>query len=114
MPIPVTPHTLSSYVEVNFIIVFSEHWIFRGGNFATGYDLDGWNDPARLPLGLAACTSFLLGVVGWVMGMSQTWFVGPVAKKIGGTGDVGNELTLVITLVTFIPLRFLEKRIIGR
>ncbi|ENI08699.1 hypothetical protein COCC4DRAFT_47908 [Bipolaris maydis ATCC 48331] len=97
-----------------FIILFSEHFLFRGANF-DNYDLDGWNDPSRLPLGLAAGTSFGLGVIGWFMGMDQTWFVGPVAKLIGSTGgDVGNEITLVITLVTFIPLRFLEKKYVGR
>ncbi|EMD61582.1 hypothetical protein COCSADRAFT_183582 [Bipolaris sorokiniana ND90Pr] len=97
-----------------FIILFSEHFLFRGGNF-DNYDLDGWNEPSRLPLGLAAGTSFGLGVLGWFMGMDQTWFVGPVAKLIGATGgDVGNEMTLVITLVTFVPLRFLEKKFIGR
>jgi purine-cytosine permease-like protein len=55
-----------------FVIIFSEHWIFRKGKIEN-YDLDGWNDPSRLPVGLAALASFLLGVVAWVMGMWQTW-----------------------------------------
>ena len=51
-----------------FVIVFSEHYIFRKGNF-WNYNLEGWNDPKVLPMGLAAGTAFALGVVAWVMGM---------------------------------------------
>jgi purine-cytosine permease-like protein len=51
-----------------FIIVFSEHFVFRKGNFAN-YDLEAWNDPSRLPHGIAAGTAFGLGVIAWVMGM---------------------------------------------
>lgn len=46
--------------------------MFRKGNFAN-YDLDGWNDPKRLPLGIAGLVAFCFGVVVWVMGMVQTW-----------------------------------------
>jgi len=88
--------------------------VFRGGKFEN-YDLDGWNDPARLPVGLAALAAFCLGIVAWVMGMVQTWYVGPVGKLIGTYGgDVGNEFAFVVTLVVFLPARYLEKRIIGR
>ncbi|KAK5079565.1 hypothetical protein LTR24_009161 [Lithohypha guttulata] len=34
----------TSYV----VILFCEHYVFRGGRFEN-YNLDGWNDPARLP-----------------------------------------------------------------
>lgn len=47
------------------VIVFSEHYVFRHGNFAN-YDLEGWNDPAVLPKGLAAGFAFAMGVVAWV------------------------------------------------
>lgn len=97
-----------------FVIVFTEHWVFRKGDFAN-YDLEGWNDPSRLPIGLAAFGAFCLGVVAWVMGMVQTWYVGPVGKLIGSSGgDVGNEFTFVVTLVAFIPLRYLELKFVGR
>jgi NCS1 nucleoside transporter family len=55
-----------------FVIVFTEHYLFRRDNF-DNYDLDGWNDPTRLPRGYAAFAAFSLGVVAWVMGMVQTW-----------------------------------------
>ena len=68
-----------------FVILFSEHVIFRRNDFAN-YDLDGWNDPARLPVGLAAAAAFGLGIVAWCMGMDETWYVGPLAKVIGSYG----------------------------
>ncbi|KAF2166377.1 hypothetical protein M409DRAFT_66819 [Zasmidium cellare ATCC 36951] len=97
-----------------FVIVFTEHVLFRKGNFAN-YDLEGWNDPKRLPLGIAAGTAFALGVVAWVMGMVETWYVGPLGKLIGSSGgDVANEFTLVVTAVTYIPVRWWELRTFGR
>jgi NCS1 nucleoside transporter family len=98
-----------------FVIVATEHFLFRRGNVALNYDLEAWNDPSRLPWGLAALTSFLLGVVMWCMGMVETWFVGPVGGMIGeGGGDVANELTFAMTLVAYVPLRWLELRYVGR
>lgn len=97
-----------------FVIIFIEHYVFRGGKFEN-YDLDGWNDPARLPLGIAALTAFLVGAVAWVMGMDETWFIGPLGKLIGSTGgDIANEFTFVITLLVFLPARWLELKIFGR
>ena len=51
----------------------------------------------------------------WCMGMVETWFVGPVGGLIGeGGGDVANELTFAMTLVAYVPLRWLELRYVGR
>ncbi|KAJ5798705.1 nucleoside transporter [Penicillium pulvis] len=96
------------------VILFEEHYIFRKGSF-DNYDLEGWNDPARLPLGIGAGVAFILGVVAWCMGMSETWFVGPLAKTIGEYGgDVANEFTFVVTALTYIPARYLELKYFGR
>ncbi|KAK1911397.1 hypothetical protein P3342_012698 [Pyrenophora teres f. teres] len=78
------------------------------------YDLDGWNDPSRLPVGIAAAAAFLIGMVAWVMGMVQTWYVGPLGKLIGRGGDVAPEFTFVVTGLVYIPARYFEKKIIGR
>ena len=51
-----------------FVIVFTEHFLFRKGNF-WNYNLEGWNDPSVLPMGLAAGAAFSLGIIAWVMGM---------------------------------------------
>ncbi|KAF7195824.1 Purine-cytosine permease fcyB [Pseudocercospora fuligena] len=97
-----------------FVIVFSEHYFFRKGNF-DNYDLAGWNDPKRLPLGIAGGTAFALGVVAWVMGMVETWYVGPLGKLIGSSGgDIANQFTFVVTALTYVPVRYLELKYIGR
>lgn len=96
-----------------FVILYTEHYLFRKGSI-DNYDLEGWNDPKRLPVGLAGLVAFLLGVVGWVVGMDETWFVGPIAKLIGAGGDVANELAFAFTLISYIPLRYLELKYIGR
>ena len=98
-----------------FVIVATEHFLFRRGDVARNYDLEAWNDPSRLPWGLAAIAAFLLGVVMWCMGMVETWFVGPVGGLIGeGGGDVANEMTFAMTLVAYVPLRWAELRFVGR
>lgn len=98
-----------------FVIVATEHFLFRRADVAHRYDLEGWNEPARLPLGLAASASFLLGVVMWCMGMVETWFVGPVGGLIGESGGgVANEMTFAATLVAYVPLRWAELRYFGR
>ncbi|KAI7222020.1 hypothetical protein KC333_g1380 [Hortaea werneckii] len=97
-----------------FVILFCEHYIFRKGNFAN-YDLEGWNDPKKLPVGVAAFFAFALGVVMWIMGLVQTWYVGPVGARIGSSGgDVANELTLAVTAIAYVPFRYLELKYIGR
>lgn len=97
-----------------FVILFSEHVIFRKANF-DNYDLDGWNDPERLPHGIAAGVAFSIGIIAWVMGMVETWYVGPLGKLIGTYGgDVGNEFTLIVTTLVFIPARYLELKICGK
>ncbi|KAF2858578.1 hypothetical protein K470DRAFT_289367 [Piedraia hortae CBS 480.64] len=97
-----------------FVIVFSEHFIFRKGKMEN-YNLQGWNEPVKLPIGLAALTAFLLGVVMWCMGMVQTWFAGPIGKMIGESGgDVANELTFIVTVLAYIPLRYVELKTFGR
>jgi len=97
-----------------FVILFTEHVVFRHRDFAN-YDLDGWNDPARLPHGIAALTAFCLGVVAWVLGMDETWFVGPLAKLIGANGgDVANEFAFVVTAVTYAPVRYFELKYFGK
>jgi len=97
-----------------FIILFVEHFVFRGGDFAN-YDLEAWDDPEKLPLGIAAALAFGVGIIAWCMGMVETWYVGPIGKLIGEFGgDVANELTFLFTLVVFLPARYIELKIVGR
>lgn len=97
-----------------FVIVFQEHYFFRKGNFAN-YQLEEWNNPSKLPIGIGAFTAFALGIISWVMGMWQTWYVGPLAALIGKDGgDVANEICFVVTAVSYIPARYLELKYFGR
>ncbi|KAF2149133.1 NCS1 family nucleobase:cation symporter-1 [Myriangium duriaei CBS 260.36] len=97
-----------------FVILASEHIIFRKNNF-DNYNLEGWNDPDVLPVGIAAATAFGLGIIAWVMGMNETWYVGPLSKLIGTYGgDLANEFTFAVTLIIFIPARYLELKYFGK
>ncbi|KAK3654869.1 hypothetical protein LTR56_003727 [Elasticomyces elasticus] len=94
-------------------IMFLEHILFRRG-FA--YDVSAWEDPKRLPYGIAAFTCWSIGTVLAILCMSQTWWVGPIALKVGnppfGT-DISWELALGATMIMYPPARWLERRLTG-
>lgn len=101
---------LLSYWSVSFtaILLLEDKWFRR----SSGYDVEAWDTPSRLPWGAAAVLSLLIGYCcGGVPGMNQTWFAGPIAKMFGGVGgDVGIFLSLAFTTVSYAVLRSLEKR----
>lgn len=95
-------------------IMLEEHLLFRKLR-GVGFDWAAWEDRSKLPLGVAALCSFLIGWVGAIIGMYQVWWVGPLAKDVGGYGaDIGTWVAIAFTLVTFPPLRWLELRKFGR
>lgn len=99
----------TSYV----VILWLEHVVIR--RKFSAYDLEGWNDKHVLPHGFAAGAVFLVSVSLWVVGMSESVYVGPVAAAFGGGGgDVVNELTFIFTLLSYLPLRYFELRIHGK
>ncbi|KAL8976431.1 MAG: hypothetical protein Q9205_007557, partial [Flavoplaca limonia] len=104
---------LMGYWLVIFItIVFEEHMIFRRNR---GFDWGAYEDKKKLPIGIAALISFLVGWVGPILGMYQVWWTGPVASQVGDAGaDLGLWLGFAITAVIFPPLRFVELMRIGR
>ncbi|KAF2157716.1 NCS1 family nucleobase:cation symporter-1 [Myriangium duriaei CBS 260.36] len=105
---------LLGYWETSFFaIIITEHILFRK-NSISNYNLEAWNDPSRLPIGIAGLFAFLVGFSGWMIGMVTTWYIGPVAQAVGGGGDVGNELCLVFTFVAFVPMRYMELKWVGR
>ncbi|RFU29520.1 hypothetical protein B7463_g6812, partial [Scytalidium lignicola] len=91
-------------------IMFLEHIIFRRGY---KYDITAWDDPRKLPYGYAAFFTFIVGTVLAILCMSQTWWVGPIALKVGnppfGT-DISWELALGATILMYVPLRWLERK----
>ncbi|KAK4937283.1 hypothetical protein LTR10_022040 [Elasticomyces elasticus] len=95
-----------------FIIVLEEDLIFRR---KSGYDFDSYITPHKLPWGAAAVMSFLLGIVGAVLGMNQTWYVGVVARQIGSMGgELGVFFVFIFAGCSYPVLRYLERRFSGR
>ncbi|KAL2286037.1 hypothetical protein FJTKL_07280 [Diaporthe vaccinii] len=97
------------WVEFMVLIVLMERYIFRR-HF--GYD---WSrlDRACMPVGIASCTAFLLGWLGAVLGMYQTWYIGPLAK-LANLSDVGVWVGMAFTVVSFPVLRYWEISRFGR
>ncbi|KAK4946067.1 hypothetical protein LTR10_014869 [Elasticomyces elasticus] len=94
-------------------ILAIENFWFRPRN--GGYDLAGWQDYDRMPLGIAACVSLALGIGVSFLGMDQTWYVGPAAKAIGDYGgDLGNYITLIAVCLAYPVLRHVEIKLTGR
>lgn len=96
-------------------IALTEHFVFRRG--IEGYKAELYDHPGELPPGLAAVCAFIVGVVGVVMGMSQVWFIGPIAKHIGDPqygGDIGFELGFGFAAVAYVVFRPLELRMFKR
>ncbi|KAL8866739.1 MAG: hypothetical protein Q9174_006114 [Haloplaca sp. 1 TL-2023] len=57
------------------------------------YDWSAWNDPGRLPHGIAAFVAFLVGWVGAILCMAQVWYIGPIASLLG---EHGADVSLVL------------------
>ena len=110
--------SLLGYWTVSFtLILLIEDQIFRRGPPPNGgYNLTVWDKPSRLPLGAAAVLGLLSGyLAGGVPGMSQTWYIGPIAKKFGSYGgDVGIYMSFAITLVVYPIARYFERKYTGR
>jgi purine-cytosine permease-like protein len=100
------------WVEIFICIVLEEHLIFRRH---VGFDWGAWENKKKLPIGIAALISFLLGWMGAILGMYQIWYVGPLAKLVGDYGaDLGVWVGCGFALITFPPLRWLELKKFGR
>ncbi|KZO95131.1 hypothetical protein CALVIDRAFT_178789 [Calocera viscosa TUFC12733] len=98
------------------VIVAEEHYIFRRKHgMLGGYDLTAYDSFARLPVGIAGIFAGCCGVAGAVIGMAETWYIGPVAAHIGPFGgDLGFELAAVFSGIVYPPCRYLEIKYFGR
>ncbi|KAG1813913.1 cytosine-purine permease [Suillus subaureus] len=108
---------LSYWTAFFIVIVAEEHFIFRRKNGPLGgYNLDAYDTPSKLPLGIAGVLSMCFGIAGAVVGMSEVWYTGPLGKMAGAAygADLGFELAAAFSAVTYPPLRALEIKLIGR
>ena len=90
-------------------IALVEHFVYRRG--ISGYRPEHYNQPTRLPLGIAALIAFCFGIAGMVTGMSQVWYVGKIALHAGEApfgGDVGFELGFAFSSTSYLVLRWIE------
>jgi hypothetical protein len=92
-----------------FVILFSGHVIFQSMKF-DNYDLNAWNDPSRISLGMAAGVSFTVNVCAWVMGILETRYVGLLGKFIGADGGrIASEFTFSFIALAHIPKIAMQK-----
>ncbi|KAL4886563.1 hypothetical protein BJY04DRAFT_204794 [Aspergillus karnatakaensis] len=99
------------WIIIWFTIVVESDLLF---NRSGQYDWAAWNDPERLPVGLAATAAFLIGWAGAIVGMDQVYYTGPIAEAVAGGCDLGIWLGFGFTALVFPPLRKLELCVIGR
>lgn len=96
------------YYTTPFIcIVAADYFIIRRQH----YPLDEWNDMKRLPYGIAGFLSIGMGFVGGVLSMNQDWYEGVISRAIKPKGcELGFIFSGIFSVVTFVPVRLLEKR----
>src|SRR5882762_6839909 len=88
-------------------IVLVEHFVFRRGRFDL-YDIENWDQPRRLPLGIAATLAFICAFGIIIPSMSQAFYQGLIAKT--GTGDIGVYAGAAMAALVYGVLRKIEKR----
>ncbi|KAG1782324.1 permease for cytosine/purines, uracil, thiamine, allantoin-domain-containing protein [Suillus placidus] len=110
---------LSYWTAFFIVIVAEEHFVFRRKNGPLGgYNLDDYDTPSKLPVGVAGILAGCFGVAGAIIGMSQAShrrcvvYTGPLGEMVGA--EIGFELAAVFSAVTYLPLRALEIRLTGR
>jgi NCS1 nucleoside transporter family len=80
-------------------IVLIEHWLRKGQ-----YPAQDYETPSKLPPGIAAVVSMVVGLAITVLGVSQQLYTGPFAKGLGGA-DIGFPLAIVSTAILYFLLR---------
>ena len=108
-------HFIGYWLAIYEGVALTEHFVFRRG--FSGYNPEDYDQRDKLPLGIAALLAFSCGVGGMILGMSQSWWVGPIAKDAGvhpTGGDLGFELGFLFAAVSYGALRTFELRIFGR
>ncbi|CAO2647458.1 Nn.00g083800.m01.CDS01 [Neocucurbitaria sp. VM-36] len=96
-------------------IAFSDHFLYKRSMNA--YIPAHYDQRSKLPPSIAAVFAFCCGIAGMITGMSQTWYVGPIALHAGEApfgGDVGFELGFLFAFVSYAGARYVELKHFGR
>lgn len=101
---------IAYWAAVFIAVVGTEFLYFRKGDFLS-FDHSIWNVRSKLPPGFAAVGAVTIPFGLIVPCMAQAWYTGPIGKK---TGDIGYEVGFVLSVMVYIPLRTVEKRLFGR
>ena len=92
--------SLLGYWTVSFtiILLIEDRWFRRH----EGYNLNVWDAPSKLPLGVAAVLALLVGyLAGGVTGMSQTWYIGMCSLRLlSNPGECQTDSSQVLLLLS--------------
>ncbi len=103
--------SIAGYITGPTISVFLVEWfMFRKSNPAS-MDPTIWNDRKALPSGFSALIASTVPWVLIVLSMSTTWYVGPIAARVG---DLAYILGAASSILLYIPLRAAEIKYRGR
>ncbi|HEV7126617.1 MAG TPA: cytosine permease [Ktedonobacterales bacterium] len=80
-------------------IVLIEHWLRKGQ-----YAVQDYETASKLPVGIAAVVSMVVGLAVAALGISQQLFTGPLSKALGGA-DIGFPLAIVASGILYFFLR---------
>ncbi|KAK3403132.1 nucleoside transporter family [Sordaria brevicollis] len=115
---------LGCWVTSFVAVMVMEHYVFRHGFRSRNceeYDLEAWDTRQKMPVGIGGGLGFGAGIVGGILGMSSTWYTGVVARLIAGGGgdnglhgDIGFEMAFLCAVVVFVPVRWVERRVMRR
>ncbi|KAJ3498667.1 hypothetical protein NLG97_g947 [Lecanicillium saksenae] len=98
------------WIEFMVCICLEEQFIFCRNR---EWDWSKWENTDYLPHGWAALLSFLIGWAGAIVGMSQAWYIGPLSRLASGA-DLGMWVGFGMTMLSFPPIRYMERRYIGK
>lgn len=97
-------------------VMETKHYILFSKRKNQHYNFNIWNDYDKLTRGLAASGAFIIGASGAALGMSQVYWVGPLAKLCGGEsgGDIAMWLCMGLSGISYPILRYFELKKFGR
>ncbi|SCU86011.1 LADA_0D11606g1_1 [Lachancea dasiensis] len=105
---------IAYYLAIYIGISLTEHFVFRKNKFSN-YHVEDWDNWSALPIGIAGCTALFVGCFGVALGMAQTYWTGEIGRLIGFYGgDIGFELGFAFSVITYLVLRPVELKYMGR